>query len=777
MRKPKALLTILVSYMYWHLVTPSCLLAQQAIPLSIEDALKTRSFGAASAFPFSPDGQWIAYMVRQNTSAQLEKDSDLYLRTGSYDEDQHSDIWIANITTGVAKDLTDGNGANWDPVWSPDGRYIAFLSAPGGSGQAQLFIWDSRRNTIRPACSVAIRALYRLNEIRWTPDSAKVIISAIPHDQSLEQYTQRVLAPVAPQERQPPPAPGSTVSLFENHNSEPASGATAVPDLYNLDAPYLHDLILVDIPSGKAKALVHGRLVAEYALSRDGLYVAYGVPKRFFAGARSAVADLMVVSLATGAETVVASNISLRSFSWSPDSTSIAYVMDEAELAGYQFEVVHIADAVRYQIAGLPDPTKPVNLRLTPVWDSSGKYFYFICDGGLWRAQTEEHRASEVGSIPGHTIACLIARADGLLWTFEQGRSATVLAHDEDHKQDGFYRIDLKSGQSTKLLERGECYTCKWPHANSSYLTTVSSSGNQVAYVAESAEHPPDLWLAAGNFATVQQITHLNPQFDKYKMGSPRLVSWLGSDGERLDGALLLPSAYQAGHKYPMVVYVYRAAYLSNHLSQFGLGEYPGPLNLQLLATRGYVVLLPDTKERAGEPMASLARSVLPGINEVIELGIADPERIGVMGHSGGGYSTLALIAQTTRFKIALECSGWADYFGYYGEFTGRTAYSYAQSEGQLGGTPWSYPLRYVQNSPLFFLDRVETPLLIVHGSQDGQIASFLADETFMTLQRLGKAVQYARYDGEGHVPGYWSYANQVDLAGRVISWFDSHLK
>jgi dipeptidyl aminopeptidase/acylaminoacyl peptidase len=777
MKDLKAFPLVLICYIWWHLAMSSCLWTQQSIPLSIEDALNTRSFGAASPFPFSPDGEWIAYMARQNSSLQLERDSDVYLSTGGYDEDQHSDIWVLNVATGVAKNLTRGKGANWDPVWSPDGHYVAFLSASDGGGQAQLFIWDLRRDAVRPVCSAAIRALYRINEIRWTPDSGGIIIPAIPQDQPLEQYIGRVLAPTATQERQLPPTPGSTVSLFESHNHEPASATTSVPNLYNLDALFLHDLILVDILRGETRTIVRGRLIADYALSHDGLYVAYSVPKRFYEGGGSAVSDLIVVSLATGGETIVASNVLLRLFSWSPDSASIAYVVDEPDSAGYEFDVVHTSDAAKHTIAVLPRPTLRVNLGLIPLWDSSAECFYFIFDGSLWRARVRQQQASQISSVQGHTIECVVAREDGLLWTSDQGQAALVLVHDDEHKQDGFYKIDLASGRSTKLLERGQCYICKWPHANSFYLTAASSSGSRVAYIAEDAKHAPDLWLAEGNFTKVQQLTHLNPQLDKYKMGSPRLVSWLGADGERLDGALLLPSTYEVGHKYPMIVYVYRAAHLSNHLNQFAVGEYPGPLNLQLLATRGYAVLLPDTDERENEPMASLARSVLPGINKVIELGIADPERIGVMGHSGGGYSTLALIVQTTRFKAAVECSGWGDYFGYYGELTGSVDYPYAQSEGQLGGTLWSYPLRYFQNSPLFALDRVETPLLIVQGSQDNQVSSFLADEMFMDLQRLGKSVRYAKYAGEGHVPGYWSYANQLDLAGRVIAWFDSHLK
>ena len=128
----------------------------------------------------------------------------------------------------------------------------------------------------------------------------------------------------------------------------------------------------------------------------------------------------------------------------------------------------------------------------------------------------------------------------------------------------------------------------------------------------------------------------------------------MSDDGEALHGALLLPSKYQKGQRYPLVVWVYGGELESNRLDTSGFAY--DIVNMQLLATRGYAVLLPDSPQHdGGSPMADLAKTVLPGVNKVIEMGIADPERLGVMGHSGGGYSTLALIVQTKRFKGAVE--------------------------------------------------------------------------------------------------------------------------
>ena len=191
--------------------------------------------------------------------------------------------------------------------------------------------------------------------------------------------------------------------------------------------------------------------------------------------------------------------------------------------------------------------------------------------------------------------------------------------------------------------------------------------------------------------------------------------------------------------------------------------------------------LFPDAPQSLGTPMLDLAKTVLPGINEIVNMGIADPDRVGVMGQSYGGYSTLSMIAQSKRFSAAIAIAGMGDLIGSYGEMDAAgSAFGTSVAEhGQdlMEGSPWQFRDRYIENSPLFFLDRVSTPLLIVHGDADMFVQPFLADEVFVGLRRLGRQVTYAKYHGEGHDPMFWSYANQVDLCHRLIDWFERHLK
>jgi dipeptidyl aminopeptidase/acylaminoacyl peptidase len=307
----------------------------------------------------------------------------------------------------------------------------------------------------------------------------------------------------------------------------------------------------------------------------------------------------------------------------------------------------------------------------------------------------------------------------------------------------------------------------------------TSPDATSAVYFSEDSQHPADLWMLSGAGSTNHRLTDLNPQFEKQEMGKVRLVHWLSDDGEPLQGALLLPADYREGNRYPLLVFVYGGSRLSNNLNRFGLG-YVGAFNMQLFATRGYAVLLPDSPQRLGTPMLDLVKTVLPGVNKVIEMGIADGGRLGVMGHSNGGYGTLGLIVQTTRFKAAVVLDGDGDLLSFYGQM-GKDGTAYGTSivehgQNALGGTPWEMRDRFVENSPFFYLDRIETPLLLVHGSNDTAVAPFLADQIFVGLRRLGKEVKYARYEGEGHAPYYWRFTNQADFCQRMIEWFDSHL-
>jgi dipeptidyl aminopeptidase/acylaminoacyl peptidase len=338
----------------------------------------------------------------------------------------------------------------------------------------------------------------------------------------------------------------------------------------------------------------------------------------------------------------------------------------------------------------------------------------------------------------------------------------------------GFYKMDLSNGQAIRLMEANT-------DLGSALWTKGVEKGRDFYYIEETASRGCDIRIRSTEPESVaRRVTHINPVFDRYVMGEARLVEWRSSDGERLRGALMLPAGYEPGKRYPLIVHVYGGIMLSDNINTFGFSNAL-VMNEQFWATRGYAVLLPDTPLGVGTPMVDLVKTVIPGVDRIVEMGIADPDRLAVWGSSYGGYSTVALIAQTTRFKAAISDAGFANLLTAYGRVTapenaGARFQGWAETgQGRMGGTPWLYRERYIANSPLFYLDRVRTPLLLILGTEDS--LDILSDELFVSLRRLGKEATYLKYEGAGHTILTFSYAEQVDVLNRIISWFDSYLK
>jgi len=176
--------------------------------------------------------------------------------------------------------------------------------------------------------------------------------------------------------------------------------------------------------------------------------------------------------------------------------------------------------------------------------------------------------------------------------------------------------------------------------------------------------------------------------------------------------------------------------------------------------------------------MRDTAETVLPGVDKVVAMGIADPKRLGVFGWSYGGYSTLSLIVQTDRFKAAVSGSGISNLLTYYAQLRpdGSDWTGFTESrQGHIGGTPWQNRERYIENSPFFYLDRMQTPVLLEYGDADTIVDPFNSRETFVALRRLGKTATLVGYVGEGH--GLGKLSNQIDFSNRMMDWFDKYLK
>ena len=768
--------TVLVAFLPWSLlrVDPT---AAQSNSIPLETMLDVKII-EDSPLALSPDGNWVAYVVRDALPKYTPKFQDFakqYECSGLYPDSFSTDISISNAVTGKTVSVGGSQGNNWMPAWSVDGRYLAFLSDRDGRGEAKLWIWEQATGKLRKLSDIGIRA----NQIAWTPDGRTIVTTIRNEDTRSDGRIDCAAPEVDRASGGRRPEQGSSVVVYEWNPSEKDNAKKPRGSLWNLDTK-IRDLAEFDLETGRMKRLTHGGRISVFRLSPKGTEIGFTAASRFEEpGSQQILFDLKVVARATEEQTIAAAGIRLgfsgQGFVWSPDGERLVFqTSGVSERKGDCYAVATDGRDLR-NLTSL-SPQKNSASELPPIWDEARQLIYFIRDQAVWGASTGAGGASEIVRIPGRQVLEIVGQDSEPLQPAVMGESIVVLTDDSKEKQNGFYKINLSSGQSTVVQEKSEQYN----GANRTFSQRSNPTRDFIIYLAQDAADPRDLWITDLGSKTPRRLTRVNPELDKYQMGAVRLVRWRGLDGEELSGALLLPSHYEEQKRYPLLVWVYGGSSGSDDRNVFGFTGLGGPFNMQLFATRGYAVFAPDAPQRIGSPMLDLATTVLPGINRVIEMGIADPDRVGVMGHSYGGYSVWSLVVQTTRFKAALVSDGFGDLISAYGEM-GRDGSAFQTSmaergQGLMGGTPWEFRDRYIENSPIFYLQRVKTPVLLVHGGDDNVVAPYLADQMFVSLRRLGAEVVYAKYAGEDHYPLMWARQNQRDLGNRMLSWFDKFL-
>jgi dipeptidyl aminopeptidase/acylaminoacyl peptidase len=542
----------------------------------------------------------------------------------------------------------------------------------------------------------------------------------------------------------------------------------------------LADLAVIDVTTGKVKRLAKRVKPLAYTFSPNGQRVLYtNVRWHEENGRGDVVYSLIVLDLVSGEQHLLAKD-ALRSYgltvSWSPDGRRIVYadasggliVVGESEpgAALTSWKELH-----RFTKTGVRFQTDFT----TPLWSDDGRRIYISGAGTLWEFRFDGESVRSL-NIPDHHLSGIIAdNKNGRMWNGNDGKSAYVVTHNRRTQRKGFFRIPLESNESAEQLWQGDVYMGPvWADID------LSANGATFAFVAQEAKHPQELWLSSDGLRNVSRISKLHSGLDRFTLGESRLIEWASTKGVRLKGVLLLPAGYTPGKCYPLIVHVYPDERPASIVYRFGLKE-GNAYNQQLLATRGYAVLIPEIPLSKGNPVDDIAAAVLPAVNHVVELGIADPARVGVTGSSAGGYAALALITRSNLFAAAVADQGFGSLFSYYSRLNDNgnsPSVSYIEDYGfNMGGHPWSERLQpYIEQSPYFQLDKIKTPLLLTHGDSDRIVSSQLSKEIFVGLRRLDKPVVLALYRGENHGIGGWRHDNLEDYWNRVWSWWDRWL-
>jgi len=338
----------------------------------------------------------------------------------------------------------------------------------------------------------------------------------------------------------------------------------------------------------------------------------------------------------------------------------------------------------------------------------------------------------------------------------------------EETRATGFFKVDLKGSPRPERLI--------WADKSLRFVTKARDASTLLISASRFDEFP-DLQATDPSFAQLQKVTDGGKQMEPFSWGKSELIDFKNADGVQLRATLYKPANFDPKKKYPLLVYIYER--LSQNCHNF-VNPAPGHnINFSFYVSNGYLVLTPDIVYTVGNPGQSALKCVLPAVQTVVDKGFVDEKAIGIQGHSWGGYQIAYMVTQTNRFRAAEAGAPVGNMTSAYAGIRWGSGmprqFQYEQTQSRIGVSLYDSPLKYLENSPVFHIERVKTPLLILHNDQDDAVPWYQGIELFLALRRNGKEAYLFNYNGELH--GLRKRQNQKDYAVRMQQYFDYFLK
>ncbi|HJR06242.1 MAG TPA: S9 family peptidase [Pyrinomonadaceae bacterium] len=635
------------------------------------------------------------------------------------------------------------------PQWSPDGRLIAFSVSEWNKK-------ENRRDSHIYIIPAAGGASYKLTNgergesaPQWSPDSTRI--------------------------------------AFLANRSAPSAETTARNQIW-----------IIPVAGGEAERLTDEEAgVAQFRWSPDGKLVAYVVrdtpqdkaerDKRKKDKWDAIVVDsgfiyshLWTINLDTKEKRrVTEGSFTVNDPQWSPDGRWIVYTMSKGGMQESAFTDISderntdlylapVAGGAVRQLTTNPGPDT------APRFSPDGKWIAYLSsdDPASWAAKIDLKIIAADTTAMGMGTSSTLPPARNLTgkyndsingapkWSPEGG---ALYAAGAEGVYGQLLKITVAGGEPQAIFESKGAYGG----------VDLSRDGRMLAFYFNDAKSPNDIWVATNTGKAAKRLTNFNPQIKDFTLTPTEVVRWKAPDGLEIEGLLIRPIEYEKGKRYPLILQIHGGPY-----AQFAYG-----LNTraQIFAANGYAVLLPNprgstgygtkfTTANVGDWGGKDYQDLMAGVDEVIKMGLADPERLGVMGGSYGGFMTFWVITQTDRFKAAIGHAGISDWYSFHGQsdIPGLMEYGF-------GGTPSTAREMYEKWSPVRYADRVKTPLMITHGEQDRRVPIAQAEQYYRALRKRGVETVFIRYPREGH--GITEPNHQIDLVRRQLEWFDKHLK
>jgi dipeptidyl aminopeptidase/acylaminoacyl peptidase len=720
--------------------------AQTLAPFTAADMLKVST---ASVLDLTDDGGRVAVAIRKledNATTDHRRYGD-----PSYVPPNLVDVVIYDTRAGTSDRIFQQLMTVRQATWSRDGSRLALLTIAEDAQRrpvSRVWIWDALRRTLAEVPRT--QTIAPTSGLDWMPDGTQLVVALRdPADDREAESTFKKLVD------------GPVVV----HSSKDAF--LEWDGLRRADR--LRELVALDPRTGSARPLLPKTRLTDYQLPRDGSFVSFRedvTEKTDYDTIFGTQNHLKIARAGEVRSLVDAKTLKTTTPRWSDDGTLFAFA-DKGEVF-----IQSVTDDAPRSMTPKPEPPAEKattiagretdedkeepesfspgaisrdNTRMV-LTSRKGWYVATLATGARERVFTLDEKNEDANP-----------RASVLGWT-PDGQALLVNYSERSRWDRGVMRLDLRTKELAPLVRDSNLYQ------NIRY----SHDGSTVVYSMSDGDRPAELYVADASFRNARKLTDLNPWMTSKALPRSELVSYRDADGKVLYGVLRYPVNYQKGQRYPTVFEIYetffdngfnaRAAFLANH---------------------GYAVFHPSVNLIVGRPGESWAKGVTAAANKLIDLGVADPDRLGVHGTSYGGYATVLLLTETDRFKAAINISGKVNMVSFYTDSPRlgvRNTHAPEKSQDRIGGTLWEYPERYLDHSAIMRADRIKTPLLNISGDQDPNVPASQSREIYYALRRLGRDVEWVRYVDGGHRPPN-SVSESIDFEERILKWYDKYLK
>jgi dipeptidyl aminopeptidase/acylaminoacyl peptidase len=482
-------------------------------------------------------------------------------------------------------------------------------------------------------------------------------------------------------------------------------------------------------------------------------------------------ADVYTINVATGERTKVKDRIEDQYVQVSPGGRYVLYLLDD------HYWVFDVTTGVQTNLTrnvptSFVDKQSDDTVKQKPPfgvagWTKDDAAIWIYDRFDIWSVSPDGTRAARVTDGASEQVRHRYLRLDPEAEWIDGRSYMTLFA--QWTKKSGYAQIDLTTSG-------GKAERSVWLDRRVTGLSKAKSS-DTFAYLVQDFDDSPDFFVGGPDLVSAKQISATNSFQSRFAWGRTELVEYKNERGERLQGVLHYPAGYVAGRKYPMVVYMYER--LSDGLHTYVSPSERAPYNAAVFTSRGYFFFQPDIVFRPRDPGLSVVECVVPAVKQVIAKGVVDRAKVGIVGHSWGGFDASFLATHTDVFAAAVAGAPITNLVSNYGNFhwsNGIAETDHIETGQQRMEVPLYEDLpAYIRNSAVYGVQTMKTPLLISVGDADGTVFWHQGLELYNIARRAAKNVVLLAYAGEDH--GLRKKANQVDYHHRIQEWFDHYLK